>query len=435
MPVAWSVKLSSGHEGEHTSEPWWLPPRGRQIQGMIQEFMRVEASGGIVLLAGAIIALIWVNTATHSYHEFWEYELTVGFNGIEISEHLSGWVNDALMTIFFFVVGLEIKRELVVGELRDPRAAALPIVAAAGGMIAPAIIYARLNQGTDGLHGWGIPVATDIAFVVGVLALFGRRLPQGLRIFLLTLAIADDIGGIAIIAVFYTSDLSLLWLAGAVAGVGVAYAMQRLGVWRIFPYVIVGIAVWYMTFESGVHATIAGVVLGLLTPARPYRRRHIMETLEHRLLPWSSFVVVPIFALANAGVEITGPTLEEAFSETIAWGIVLGLVVGKTVGIFVATYAGLRLGAGRLPEGVHMAHVLGGAMLGGIGFTVALFIAELSFSDKPLLLEEAKLGVFAGSLLAGVLGSAFLLVVARFSQPRPVAAELTRAHASPDDAV
>ncbi|GAB4330166.1 MAG: Na+/H+ antiporter NhaA [Dehalococcoidia bacterium] len=425
--------MSSGHEGENNSEPWWLPPRGRQIQGMIQEFMRIEASGGIVLLAGAIIALIWVNTATHSYHQFWEHELTIGFNGFEIREHLSGWVNDALMTIFFFVVGLEIKRELVVGELRDPRAAAMPILAAAGGMIAPAIIYARLNQGGDGLDGWGIPVATDIAFVVGVLALFGRRLPAGLRVFLLTLAIADDIGGIVIIAVFYTSDLSLVWLGGAAAGVGVAYAMQYFGVWRIFPYAIVGVAVWYMTFESGVHATIAGVVLGLLTPARPYRRRHIMETLEHRLLPWSSFVIVPIFALANAGVEITGATLQDAFSERITWGIVLGLVVGKTVGIFTATYAGLRLGAGRLPEGVHMAHAFGGAMLGGIGFTVALFIAELSFSDRPALLEDAKLGVFAGSLLAGILGSTFLLVVSRLSQPHPAPAQLARVRAHRDD--
>lgn len=426
--------MSSGHGGDNNSEPWWLPPRGRQIQGMIQEFMRVEASGGIVLLAGAVIALIWVNTATHSYHEFWEHEFTIGLNGFEIREHLSGWVNDALMTIFFFVVGLEIKRELVVGELRDPRAASLPILAAAGGMLAPAIIYARLNQGGPGLDGWGIPVATDIAFVVGVLALFGRRLPAGLRIFLLTLAIADDIGGIAIIAIFYTSDLSLLWLGGAVAGVGLAFAMQRFGVWQIFPYVIVGVAVWYMTFESGVHATIAGVMLGLLTPARPYRGRHIMETLEHRLLPWSSFVVVPVFALANAGVEITGSILEDAFSESVAWGIVLGLVVGKTAGIFTATYAGLRLGAGRLPDGVHLAHVLGGAMIGGIGFTVALFIAELSFEESPLLLEEAKIGVFTGSLVAGALGSAFLFVVSRVSRPHATAPELARAHAHTDEA-
>ena len=383
---------------------------------MLQEFLRTEAAGGVVLVLGALAALIWVNADAHSYHEFWDYSLRIGIGDLEFDEHLEGWVNDALMVIFFFVVGLEIKRELVVGELRDPRRAALPILGAVGGMLVPAAIFARINLGHDGIDGWGIPVATDIAFVVGVLALFGRRLPAGLRVFLLTLAIADDIGGIAIIAVFYTEDLALEWLAAAIAAIGVIIVGQRLRVGWIPFYVLIGLVMWYATFESGIHATIAGVVLGLLTPARPFGGREVMEKLEHRLLPWSSFVIVPIFALANAGVEVTPSSLGDAFSERIAWGVLLGLIVGKTLGISVTTIAGLRLGVGRLPDGVNLAHVVGSAMLAGIGFTVALFIAELSYDDE-LLLDEAKIGVLAASLLAGVLGSVFLYVVSRLTPP------------------
>ena len=400
---------------------WWAP--ATRVRSTIVEFMRLEAAGGIVLLVAAVAALIWVNVHGASYHDFWDHHFEFGIILFDelfaVDEGLKAWVNDGLMVIFFFVVGMEIKRELVVGELRDPRRAALPIIAAGGGMLVPAGIYAVLNQGSAGIDGWGIPVATDIAFVVGVLALFGRRLPAGLRVFLLTLAIADDIGGIAIIAIFYTDDLSLPWLGGAIGLIALIVAAQRFGIRHIPVYIVVAIILWYATHESGIHATIAGVALGLLTPARPFRGRDVMHTLEHTLLPYSSFLIVPLFALANAGVEISGDALGKAFEGTIAWGVVLGLVVGKFVGISVTTIAGARLGAGRLPAGMNVGHVVGASLLAGIGFTVSLFIAELSFTDAPDLLDQAKKGVLAGSLVAGALGAVFLLVVSRVTPTSP----------------
>jgi len=413
--------------------------RPRRVQGILREFLQVEAAGGFALMSAAIIAVVWANTLTDTYHDVWEWEITLGSGDIRmtvpfwdnqsillfqpITEHLSGWVNDALMTIFFFLVGLEVKREFVAGELRDPRAAALPILAAAGGMIVPAAIFAALNYGGEGIDGWAIPVATDIAFVVGVLALFGPRLPSGLRVFLLTLAIADDIGGIVIIAVFYTSGIEPGYLLAAGGGFALIVALQMAGLRYITMYAVIGVAVWYYAFESGVHATISGVVLGLLTPARPYRGHRVMEQIEHRLLPYSNFIIVPIFALANAGVVMTFGTLEDAFSESVAWGIVLGLIAGKTGGVFLATFLGVRLGIGRIPAGVTLPHALGGAMLAGIGFTVALFIAELSYDDH-VLLDQAKIGVFAGSLAAGIAGALFLYLVAR-ARPTPPMTTMT----------
>jgi NhaA family Na+:H+ antiporter len=386
--------------------------------------MRLEAAGGIILLVAAVAALVWVNVHGGSYHDFWDYHIEFGVTlfgeGFNVDESLKAWVNDGLMVIFFFVVGMEIKRELVVGELRDPRRAALPIIAAGGGMVVPAGIFALLNQGGDGLAGWGIPVATDIAFVVGVLALFGRRLPAGLRVFLLTLAIADDIGGIAIIAVFYTDDLSLPWLGFAIGLLALIVASQRAGIRHVPVYVVIGLVLWYATHESGIHATIAGVALGLLTPARPFRGRDVMHSIEHTLLPYSSFLIVPLFALANAGVEITPHALGKAFEGSIAWGVILGLVAGKFVGVTATTLAGERFGAGRLPAGVNTGHVLGAALLAGIGFTVSLFIGELSFGEDVHLLDQAKIGVLAGSLLAGALGAIFLIVVSRVT---PTSAE------------
>ena len=401
---------------------WWAP--ATRVRSTIVEFMRLEAAGGIVLLINAVIALVWVNFHGDSYHDFWDYHIEFGVTlfseGFHVDESLKAWVNDALMVVFFFVVGMEIKRELVVGELRDPRRAALPIIAAGGGMLVPAALFAVLNQGSAGIDGWGIPVATDIAFVVGVLALFGRRLPAGLRVFLLTLAIADDIGGIAIIAIFYTADLSVPHLGVAIGLLALIVAAQRLGVRHVPIYVVIGLVLWYATHESGIHATIAGVALGLLTPANPFRGRDVMHTLEHTLLPYSSFLIVPLFALANAGVEVTPDALGKAFSGSVAWGVLLGLVVGKFVGISATTIAGARLGLGRLPAGVNLGHVLGASLLAGIGFTVSLFIAELSFTDALHLLDQAKKGVLAGSLLAGALGAVFLLVVSRVT---PTSAE------------
>ena len=409
------MMLTGSRRGRGASPVWWVP--ATRVRSTIVEFMRLEAAGGIVLLVGAIAALVWVNVHAGSYHDFWDYHtefgLTLFGEVFAVDEGLKAWVNDGLMVIFFFVVGMEIKRELVVGELRDPRRAALPIIAAGGGMLVPAAIFAVLNQGSAGIDGWGIPVATDIAFVIGVLALFGRRLPAGLRVFLLTLAIADDIGGIAIIAIFYTSDLSLPHLGLAIGLIALVVAAQRAGIRHIPVYVVIGVILWYSTHESGIHATIAGVVLGLLTPANPFRGRDVMHTLEHTLLPYSSFLIVPLFALANAGVEVTPHALGKAFEGSIAWGIILGLVAGKFVGISATTLAGARLGLGRLPAGVNLGHVLGASLLAGIGFTVSLFIAELSFDTAVHLLDQAKIGVLAGSLIAGALGAIFLLVVSR----------------------
>ncbi len=380
----------------------------------VQEFLRAEISGGAFLLAAAVAALLLANLPTGGlYHDILHHELKIAIGGFEIVEPVEAWVNDALMTIFFFVVGLEIKRELVTGELRDPKTAALPVIAAAGGMLVPALLFTVVNIGEPTLRGWGVPVATDIAFAVGVLALLGKRVPSGLKIFLLTLAIADDIGGILIIALFYTEAISGPWLGAAVAGMAVVVMMQKAGVRTILPYVVVGIVIWYAAFESGIHATIAGVALGLVTPAGDFRGRDVLQTLEHRLLPWSSFVIVPIFALANAGIEISGESLGDAFAAPVTWGIILGLVVGKTVGITAATLLGQRLGVGRLPASVRPAHIVGIGALGGIGFTVALFVARLSFTESAVFLEHAKMGILVASLASAILGSLWLVAVGR----------------------
>lgn len=380
----------------------------------LQEFLRTKTSGGAFLLAATVAALLLANLPTGDiYHDVLHHELRIAIGGFEIAEPVEAWINDALMTIFFFVVGLEIKRELVTGELRDPKTAALPVVAAAGGMLVPALLFTVVNIGEPTLRGWGVPVATDIAFAVGVLALLGKRVPSGLKIFLLTLAIADDIGGILIIALFYTESISGPWLGAAAAGMGVVFVMQKAGVRAILPYVVVGAVVWYAAFESGVHATIAGVTLGLMTPAGDFRGRDVLQTLEHRLLPWSSFLIVPVFALANAGIEISGESLGDAFTAPVTWGIILGLVVGKTVGISAATLLGQRLGLGRLPAAVRPAHIVGIGALGGIGFTVALFVARLSFTESAIFLEDAKMGILAASLVSAIVGSLWLIAVGR----------------------
>lgn len=394
----------------------WLP-RPAQARSMLQEFLKLEAAGGIVLLVAAVAAVVWANVWTEAYESFWHIPAALEILSFHLNENLGHWVNDALMVVFFFLVGLEIKRELVTGELHDPKRAALPLLAAIGGMAVPALIFFAFNNGTDAIDGWGIPVATDIAFVVGVLALFGRRLPTGLRVFLLTLAIADDIGGIAIIAIFYSSELSFDWLTAALGLVILIFLMQRARIVSIAPYVVVGAVLWFATFESGIHATIAGVILGLLTPARPFQGEHIMEKLEHLLLPWSNFVIIPLFALANAGVVISGESLSDAFGGRLAWGVLIGLVGGKFVGISLATLGGLALRVGRLPSAVTIPHVLGAAALAGIGFTVSLFIAELSFEGSASLLDQAKMGVLFGSLIAGVLGVVLLFIASKKSPP------------------
>ncbi|MBW3639204.1 MAG: Na+/H+ antiporter NhaA [Actinobacteria bacterium] len=374
----------------------------------LRAFLDMEAAGGVVLIVAAAGALLWANSPfSGAYDAIVHAELRVGAGALSITEDVQHWINDALMVVFFFVVGLEIKRELVTGELRDRRAAALPAVAALGGVVLPALIFLALVGGGPEARGWGIPMATDIAFAVGVLALLGDRVPGGAKLLLLSIAIVDDILAIGVIAVVYTAEVSLGWLVAAVAGLGVVVLLRRLGVTQIWPYVVVGVLVWLATFESGVHATIAGVALGLLTPTGEAGGRNVLERLEHRLHPLSAFVIVPLFAFANSGVDLRAGALGEAVGGRLAVAVAVALLVGKAVGIGAAALLAQRLGIGSLPNGVDTRHVWGLAALGGIGFTVSLFVADLAY-DADSLTDQAKVGIFAGSLVSAFVGSAVL---------------------------
>jgi NhaA family Na+:H+ antiporter len=402
----------------------------------------MEASGGIVLVAAAAVALLLANSAfSGAYDALVHAELRLGVGELSITEDLQHWVNDALMAIFFFVVGLEIKRELVTGELRDRRAAALPAVAALGGVVLPALIFLALVGDGPASRGWGIPMATDIAFAVGVLALLGDRVPGGAKLLLVSIAIVDDIIAIAVIAAVYTATLSLVWLGAAVAGLLAVIVLRVLGVAQVWPYVVVGVFVWLATFESGVHATIAGVALGLLTPTGDVGGRNVLETLEHRLHPVSAFAIVPLFAFANAGVDLRGGALAEAAGGSLAVAVAVALVVGKTVGIGGAALLAQRIGIGALPAGVQTRHVWGLAALGGIGFTVSLFVADLAY-DAESLTDQAKVGILAGSLISAVVGSLILRSGRRLKRrdlelptseaPEPAGAAAAEAHATGD---
>jgi len=423
----------------------------------LQRFMSVEAAGGIVLLVATALALLWANGPFgETYRTFWETPFVIEIGGFHLEEDFEHIVNDALMVIFFFVVGLEIKRELVVGELRDPKRAALPALAAVGGMVVPALIYVAFNAGDgEAVRGWGIPMATDIAFAVGVISLLGQRVSASAKLFLLALAIADDIGAILVIAIFYTTDLSVGWLLAAVAGLLIMYASQRAQIRSTLYYVVLGIGIWFFVFESGVHATLAGVAIGLMTPAvayysddqfrsratwildrydmeaaSPTARERIdasalelsevayesvspLDRLEHTLHPWSSFLIIPIFALANAGLRFADIDVGTAITSGVALGVALGLVVGKIVGITLATWLAVRFGAGALPRRTSWSQLVGLAAIAGIGFTVSLFITELAFTDE-ILIDEAKIGIFAASIAAAVIG---YTILRRFKTP------------------
>ncbi len=352
---------------------------------------------------------------------------------------LEAIVNDALMAIFFFVVGMEIKLELVNGQLRDKRQAALPAMAAIGGMVVPALLYFLLNTSSPESAGWGIPMATDIAFALGVVSLLGNRVPSSLKVFLLTLAIVDDIGAIVVIAVFYTTELSFTWLLVALGLLALVWLLREARVWFIPLYVVVGCFVWLAVFESGIHATIAGVCLGLLTPARPLQSKPgdeswlhqvfaddeteagaarraefeiretvpVAERLVNALHPFTSYMIIPIFALANAGIELSREGLADAASSSVTIGIVLGLVVGKIVGVSFFTWLAVRLGISSLPPGVRPGQILGIAAVAGIGFTVSIFITGLAFTDE-LIQNDAKIGILVASFLAAIIGAAFL---------------------------
>ncbi len=434
--------------GPRNRVPWIARDRAvpRVIRGPVRQFLQLEVASGVVLLAATVAALAVANSpAAGAVDHFFERDLTLlQLGGFHLTESLLHWINDGLMALFFFVVGLEIKRELADGELADPTRALLPVLAAIGGMVVPATIYAVLSGGGPASPGWGIPMASDIAFALGVLALLGRRVPSSLRLFLLTLAIVDDIGAILVIAIFYTSDLHLWWLIAASGLLGVVLGLQRLRVWYVPVYVALGVAVWVATLESGVHATIAGVLLGLLTPARPLRpephqavvdeetsfdaiRRIIFEAretipvaerLQHLMHPWSAFVVLPVFAFANARIEISPTSVADAVTSGAGLGIVAGLVVGKPVGILAFTWLAQRSGMASLPSDASMAQIGGLGMVAGIGFTVSLFITELAF-DEPGLVADAKLAVLGASLLAAILGAALLWRAASTARTTP----------------
>jgi Na+:H+ antiporter, NhaA family len=376
----------------------------------LRAFLHAESAGGIVLVVAAVAALIWANSpAADSYAQFWHQTISAGAGPAAITEDLQHWVNDALMTIFFFVIGLEIKRELVVGELREPRAAALPALAAVGGVVLPAVVYLVIVGGGEAASGWGIPMATDIAFAVGILALLGRRASSGAKLFLLSVAIVDDIIAILVIAVFYASSINRWWLAGAAAGLLAVIGLRRLGVVSPWGYVPLGVVVWIATLESGVHATLAGVALGLLTPAHPVAGRDVLAELENTLHPVSAFLVIPIFALANAGVDVRGDVLGEAFGQQLTWAVIAGLVLGKIVGIAGVTYLVRWRRWGALPADMHPGEIVGVAALGGIGFTVSLFITDLAFND-PGLIGQAKVGILTASIAAALIGTTLLLM-------------------------
>ena len=401
----------------------------------LRRFLATEIGSGLLLCGATLLALVWANSPwSDAYQRLWATEVGVRFGGAELMMDLRHWVDDGLMTLFFLVVGLEVTREITVGELRDRRTIGVPVLAAVGGMLLPALIYLGFNAGGSGANGWGIAMATDIAFVLGALALVGPRCPDQLRLFLLTVAIVDDIGAILVIAVFYSEDLSVVPLLVAAALVGALIALRWIRVWRGPAYLAVGLGLWLAVYESGVHATIAGVLIGLLVSTRApapaeeldaYARALAEDTtaerarlarlaaastvspnerIQYALHPWTSYAIVPIFAFANAGVRLDGETLRAAATSPITLGIVTALILGKSIGIAGSTLLALRLRLGVLPGVIRRGQLVGGATLAGIGFTVALFIADLAFAD-PALRDQAVVGILAGSVLAAVLGT------------------------------
>jgi len=424
-----------------------LMPRGPidKVLEPLKRFLHIETASGIVLMGATIVALILANSSlSEPFLAFWKIKVGFRFGGFEMMYSLQHWINDFLMAIFFFVIGLEVKREMVMGELRDLRSAVLPIAAAIGGMLVPAALYLLFQFGAPGERGWGIPMATDIAFVVGCLAILGSRIPGSLRIMLLSLAIADDIGAILVIAIGYTDALNILALVLGAAGIVMIFLLMKIGVRNVAIYLILMILVWYEFHESGIHATIAGVIFGLMCPTRAWisesrlgdivqktlgliqgdswggasqryamiRRMEVaarktispLERFETGLHPWVGFIIMPIFALANAGVRIE---LSD-FAHPVALAAMIGLLVGKPVGILIFSWLAVRLGIARLPQDLGWRVILGGGVLAGIGFTMALFISSLALEGN--LLDAAKIGVLTGSIISAAVGMGLLVL-------------------------
>lgn len=409
-----------------------------------------EVAAAVVLMAATVVALVWANLPESNYHEVWTTQFELNFDSVSFGMDLHHWINDALMALFFAFLTLEVRREIEMGELRDRRRAAVPVAAAVVGLALPAALFLLVNMGTGAASGWGVVVSTDTAFVLGILALVGRRMPPQLRVFLVTLAVADDIGALAIIALFYTDDLEVVPILVAVAALMFIALLRRLGVWRGAVYLAAAVVVWVALYESGIHATLAGVAIALLLPIFPTsadhvdRARRLMsafaqspspdfarqaedrlqravsvnERAHRRLLPYVSFVVLPLFALANAGVHISGPVLRDAFTSRLTWGIIIGLVVGKTAAIALTAAVARRLRPGSLGPGLGLSHIGAIATLSGIGFTLALFVADLAFADSTTL-GRAQIGILSASLIAAVIGTVFFRVLDRLERARP----------------
>ena len=382
-------------------------------------FLKHEAAGGVILGIAAVLALIVANSPWGpAYNHALHTKLTLGIPPASLTQSLLHWINDGLMVIFFFLVGLEIKREMLVGALKSAKTAALPAIAALGGMAVPAIIYAAINWGDSlAMRGWAIPTATDIAFAVGVMAVLGSRVPPALKVFLLALAIIDDLGAILIIAIFYTADLSLTALGLAAAGTAVLAALNRAHVMRIWPYILAGLFVWVCVLESGVHATLAGVITALSIPlaAGPDEAHEgPLEKLEHAIGPYVSFVILPVFAFANAGVSLAGLSLT-ALAAPIPLGIALGLIIGKPLGIYMFARSAISAGISHMPDDTNNMQLFGAAVLAGIGFTMSLFIGILAFEEDPSLGTHVRLGVLTGSIVSATFG---YLILARARQAR-----------------
>ncbi len=436
--------------------PYTIPYLVHQLLKPAQRFFRLKAASSILLLLASTIAVVWANSRFGShYHHLWHMEVSLFVGSFRLSNSLVHWVNDGLMAIFFFTVGLEIKREVMVGDLSTPKMAALPVMGALGGMIFPGVIYAMFNWGTPNMSGWAIPMATDIAFAIGAVAVFGRSLPSGLRVFLAAFAIADDLGAVLIIALFYSKGFVAHYVLLTLVFTGLLLLANLLWIRSLTIYTLLGIGTWVSVLGSGVHATVAGVIVAMFIPARPRftsgeffdrvdrilsrfgernevddywytillnqeRLNHVhsletacnyvetpLQRLEHLLHPWVAFLILPIFALGNAGLTFNGNDVAGSFLHPVTMGIMVGLFIGKPLGVTLFSCISVKMGIAALPEGVTLKHIFGAGMLGGIGFTMALFLGGLSFTS-PELLNLAKLGVLSGSVLSACAGLLFL---------------------------
>ncbi len=449
--------MADQHKPEQLNAPW--EKTFDKIVTPFEEFIHDEATSGLLLMACALAALIIANSfLAESYQHILHTSIGFSVGDWHLENTLHHWINDGLMALFFFVVGLEIKREILVGELAEPRQAALPIIAAIGGMVTPALIFTSFNLGGEGIMGWGIPMATDIAFAVGVLVLLGNRIPKSLLTFLVALAIVDDLGGVLVIALFYTEQINFDALGIAGALLIILIACNLFGIRKPLPYFLFGLLLWLAMLKSGIHATLAGVLTALIIPARPKyeparfsqhirklldrfdashqpgqsimqnetqksilqtleRGVHMVETplqrLEHSMHMPVAFLIIPLFALANAGIPIQFDGLSTVLSHPVTLGVMMGLIVGKVIGIAGFSWVAIKIGICTLPQGTNMRQIFGVSLVGGIGFTMSIFIAELAFLGQPELLLMAKTGILFASLLAGVVGYLWLLILSK----------------------